>query len=171
MIQFQTRISAGRCASEQERTTTMKTMRKTTTIAVLALCLLACGLLAGCATADFTPYSGAQQNWPVATGGFVDTKYAVPVFYGTPNRPYNVIGYLKAETDAYRNTRDQVIGFMARRARELGGNGLILVGTSSHYMGSVTSVYGNVYGSGFSATGTSIGLFGGNGDAVVIRLG
>ncbi|PYI97969.1 MAG: hypothetical protein DME98_06200 [Verrucomicrobia bacterium] len=132
-------------------------------------------LLAGCATADFTPYSGAQQNWPVATGGFMDTKYAVPVFYGTPNRPYEVIGYLKAETDAYRNTRDQVVGFMARRARELGGNGLILVGTSSHYMGSASSasVYGNVYGSGFSATGfgTSIPLFGGNGDAVVIRLG
>jgi hypothetical protein len=24
--------------------------------------------LVGCATADFTPYQGAQQNWPTARG-------------------------------------------------------------------------------------------------------
>jgi len=36
----------------------------------------------------FTPYSGTQQNWPVSSGTFVDNKYAVPVFYSAPNRPY-----------------------------------------------------------------------------------
>src|SRR5437899_9783942 len=138
------------------------------------LCLSASALLAGCAVADFTAYRGAQQNWPVATGAFVDNKYAVPVFYGPPNRPYDVLGYLNAETAPVRSRRGAVVAFMARRAQELGGNGLIVLGTNREYIGSVssTSVTGNVYGQGFTATGfgTSTPLFGGKGDAVVIRL-
>jgi hypothetical protein len=124
--------------------------------------------------ADFTPYRGAQQKWPVAAGAFVDNKYAVPVFFGPPNRPYEVIGYLNAETAPVRSRRDRVIAFMARRAQEVGGNGLIVLGTDRQYVGSVSSssVSGNVYGQGFSATsfGTTTPLFGGQGDAVVIRL-
>ena len=130
--------------------------------------------LGGCAIADFTPYSGAQQNWPVSSGTFVDNKYAVPVFYGAPNRPYVVIGYLNAETAPVRSRRGAVVAFMARRAQELGGNGVIVLGTNREYVGSVSSssVTGNVYGGGFNATGfgTMTPLFGGKGDAVVIRL-
>ena len=138
------------------------------------LFLLACALLTGCAMADFTPYRGAQQNWPVAAGAFVDNKYAVPVFFGPPNRPYDVIGYLNAETAPVRSRRSAVIAFMARRAQELGGNGLIVVGTNRQYVGSLSSssISGNVYGQGFTATGfgTTTPMFGGQGDAVVIRL-
>ncbi len=138
------------------------------------LCLLACALLAGCAMADFTPYRGAQQNWPVAAGAFVDNKYAVPVFFGPPNRPYDVIGYLTAETAPVRSQRSAVISFMARRAQEVGGNGLMVLGTGSEYVGSVStaSTTGTVYGQGFTATsfGTSTPMFGGKGNAVVIRL-
>jgi hypothetical protein len=110
--------------------------------------LLACVFLGGCAVADFTPYSGAQQNWPVGNGAFVDNKYAVPVFYGAPNRPYVVLGYLNAETAPVRSRRGAVIAFMARRAQELGGNGLIVLGTNREYVGAVSSslVTGNVYG-------------------------
>jgi len=138
------------------------------------LCFFAGALLAGCAAADFTPYRGAQQNWPVATGAFVDNKHAVPVFFGPPNRPYDVIGYLNADTAPVRSRRGAVIAFMARRAQELGGNGLIVLGTNRQYVGSVSSssVSGNVYGQGFTATGfgTTTPMFGGQGDAVVIRL-
>src|SRR6266487_7071320 len=138
------------------------------------LCLSACALLVGCAVADFTPYRGAQQNWPVGSGAFVDNKYAVPVFYGSPNRPYVVLGYLNAETAPVRSRRGAVIAFVARRAQELGGNGLIVLGTNRQYVGSVSSssVAGNVYGQGFTATGfgASTPMFGGKGDAVVIRL-
>ena len=85
----------------------------------------------------------------VGSGAFVDNKYAV-------------------------SRRGAVIAFMARRAQELGGNGLIVVGTNREYAGSVSSasVSGNVYGRGFSATGfgTTTPLFGGEGDAVVLRL-
>ena len=138
------------------------------------LMLLACVFLGGCAVADFTPYTGAQQNWPVSSGTFVDNKYAVPVFFGAPNRPYVVLGYLNAETAPVRSRRGAVIAFMARRAQELGGNRLIVLGTNREYVGAVSSssVTGNAYGGGFSATGfgTTTPLFGGKGDAVVIRL-
>src|SRR5947209_7785934 len=138
------------------------------------VCVSACALLAGCAVADFTPYRGAQQNWPVAPGTFFDNKYAVPVFFGPPNRPYDVIGYLPAETAPVRSRRGAVIAFMARRAQELGGNELIVLGTNRQYVGSVSSssVSGNVYGQGFTATGfgTTTPMFGGQGDAVVIRF-
>src|SRR5438132_10137132 len=89
----------------------------------LNVMLATCVLLEGCAMAAFTPYRGAQQNWPVAAGAFVDNKYAVPVFFGPPNRSYDVIGYLNAETAPVRSRRGAVIAFMARRAQELGGNG------------------------------------------------
>src|SRR5437879_11543422 len=133
------------------------------------VCVSACALLAGCAMADFTPYRGAQQNWPVAAGAFVDNKYAVPVFFGPPNRPYDVLGYLNAETAPVRSRRGAVIAFMARRAQEVGGNGLIVLGTNREYVGAVSSssVTGNVYGGGFSGTGfgTTTTLFGGMRDA------
>src|SRR5439155_19118021 len=119
------------------------------------LILTACVFLGGCAVADFTPYSGAQQNWPVgSSGAFVDNKYAVPVFYGAPNRRYIVLGYLNAETAPVRSRRGAVIAFMARRAQELVGNGLILLSTNREYVGAVSSgsVTGNVYGQGFTAT-------------------
>jgi hypothetical protein len=139
------------------------------------LILIACAFLSGCAIADFTPYSGAQQNWPVAPGTFVDNKYAVPVFYGTPNRPYTVLGYLDVETAHARSRRSSIVSFMARRAQELGGNGLIVLSTNREYAGSISSgsTYGNVYGGGgFNAAsfGTSAAIFHGKGDAVVIGL-
>ena len=110
----------------------------------------------------------------MGSGAFVDNKYAVPVFYGAPNRQYVVLGYLSAETAPVRSRRGALIAFMSRRAQEVGGNGLIVLGTNRAYVGSVSSasVSGNVYGQGFTATGfgTSTPLFGGKGDAVVIRL-
>jgi hypothetical protein len=54
--------------------------------------------LGGCAIADFTPYEGAQQNWPTANGAFVSHQYVVPAYYGFPARPYTVLGYLDATT-------------------------------------------------------------------------
>ena len=67
------------------------------------LFVLAALILSGCAIADFTPYSGGQQNWPTATGAFVKTDYAVPAYLGYPNRPYNVIGYLDTTTAPIRD--------------------------------------------------------------------
>jgi hypothetical protein len=98
--------------------------------------LVACLFPGGCAIADFTPYGDDQQNWPVGSGTFVDNRYAGPVFYDAPNRSYVVLGYLNPETAPVRSRRGTVIAFMARRAQELGGNGLIILGTNREYIGS-----------------------------------
>jgi hypothetical protein len=45
-------------------------------------------LLSGCADVEYTAYFGQQQNWPVASGSFVQTKFDLPVYFGSPDKPY-----------------------------------------------------------------------------------
>ena len=73
-------------------------MRCVNAIISRLLGLTVAAALTGCAVADFTPYQGAQQNWPTARGAFVSTQYAVPAYHGYPARPYIVLGYLDATT-------------------------------------------------------------------------
>lgn len=134
------------------------------------LAVLLC--LNGCAMADFTPYSGAQQNWPVSPGAFVERKYEVPVYRGNPERPYKVLGYLSATTAPIR--RRGVAAFMARRAHELGGDALILTDSGTSYAGSIETSSVNTFSvpGATSVTGlhTSAPLFGGKGDGIVIKF-
>lgn len=127
--------------------------------------------LLGCASADFTPYSGAQ-NWPVSGGAFVDRKYDVPVYHGNPDRPYKVVGYLSADTAPVR--RFAVVAFMARRAKELGGDALILLSKGQTYQGTLQTTSVNAYASGNMITAHSLTnsfpMFRGKGDGIVIRF-
>ena len=80
-------------------TSTMKTTLITETrLGFLLVTLALVAMLSGCATSDFHQYTGAQQNWPIASGAFVTTKYDVPAYYGPPDRPYIVLGSLDATT-------------------------------------------------------------------------
>src|SRR5882724_10807144 len=82
-------------------------------------------LLEGCATSDFKPYSGAQQDWPTAPGGFMETKYDVPTYYGPPPRPYEVLGFLEATTAPIR--RRGVVRYAAVQAKKLGGDAIVVL--------------------------------------------
>jgi hypothetical protein len=113
--------------------------------------------VSGCAIADFTTYSGQQQNWPTQPGAFVATQYAIPAYiHSYPDRPYNVIGYLDATTAPIR--RRGVIGFAARRAKELGADAIVVLSQGSEYAGTVSTgnafTSGNFYPGGFNATTT-----------------
>jgi len=80
------------------------------------LMVAAVALLTGCATADFTPYVGEQQRWPIAKGAFVTTinsydgpgrsgtgqQYMLPVYFGPPNRAYVVLGSVDVDTPVGR---------------------------------------------------------------------
>lgn len=154
-------------------------------------------ILSGGALADFKPYVGAQQRWPTSPGTFMDTKYAVPTYYGPPARPYRVFGYIDATTAPAR--RRGVVAFAARRAKELGGDAIVVlqegaehVGTyatgsaytsgyaSGSYSGRTTplgvgaySTSGSLYGSGFATTQSSalsIPLFAGKASVLVIKF-
>jgi hypothetical protein len=132
-------------------------------------------ILSGCAIADFTPYSGGQQNWPTAPGAFVKTAYAVPAYLGYPNRPYNVIGYLDATTAPIR--RRGVVAFGARRAKELGAEAIIVLQQGAEYAGTVGTANSftsaNVSGSfiGNTYTGTGYATTTGNSVAVPLFFG
>ena len=158
-------------------------MRRVNTILRL-IALSSAAALTGCATADFTPYQGAQQNWPTARGAFVNTQYAVPAYYGYPPRPYVVLGYLDATTAPIR--RRGVVEFAARRAKEIGGDAIIVQSSGSQYAGTLhsggaftsgnytgTYGYGNIYGSGYATTnawGSSVPLFRGKASVLIIKF-
>jgi hypothetical protein len=141
-------------------------------------------LLAACAEADFKPYVGQQQDWPTAPGAIVDTRHVVPVYYGALPRPYRVLGYLEATTAPVR--RRDTINFSARRAKEMGGDAIIVLSEGSQYVGTYSSgsatgygtytgqqIGNTVYGSGTTyASGSSMSfpMFGGRASVIVIKF-
>ncbi len=141
-------------------------------------------LLSGCASADFKPYVGQQEEWQTAPGTFMDTKYAVPVYYGPPSRPYIILGYLDAKTAAVR--RNGVVAFAARRAKELGGDALVVLVQGSEYAGTISNgssqtsgYYEGNYSHGYTSgtldatttsSSASIPLYRGTATAMVIRF-
>ena len=73
-------------------------------------------------------------------GSFVATQYAIPAYiHSYPDRPYNVIGYLDATTAPIR--RRGVVGFAARRAKEVGSDAFIVLAEGSEYAGTLTTGY------------------------------
>jgi hypothetical protein len=74
-------------------TITMKTSSASFKAPLQLLLALACVLLGGCASPDFTPYVG-EQDWPQGTGCNVETNYIVPIYYGWPDKPYTVLGVI-----------------------------------------------------------------------------
>lgn len=148
----------------------MKYFKKLSTLCVVAV------VFSGCAIADFTSYSGQQQNWPTQPGAFVATEYAIPAYiHSWPNRPYVVMGYLDATTAPIR--RRGVVSFAARRAKELGADAIIVMQQGQEYAGTIgnSSAFtsGNVYNNGFAATtsGTSFSapLFFGKAQVLAIK--
>ena len=134
-----------------------------------AVGLLASVVITGCATADFTAYSGAQQNWPTDPGVFVKTQYAVPAYSGLLSRPYSVLGYLKADIAPVR--RKRVVEFAAPRAKEIGADAIILQNVGSEYQGTIAtsgaSTTRSYSGSGYSTLmgNGALGTFSGTGQS------
>lgn len=50
--------------------------------------------LISCATTDFVPYSGSQQDWEYASGSFGTEFNGVRFYVGLPDRPYEIVGYV-----------------------------------------------------------------------------
>jgi hypothetical protein len=133
-------------------------------------------LFSGCAIGDFTSYSGQQQNWPTQPGSFVSTNYVIPAYvHSWPDRHYIVLGYLDATTAPIR--RRGVVGFAARRAKELGADAIIVMQQGQEYAGSISNgsafTSGNFYNNSFTATTTGTGfsapLFLGKAEVLAIK--
>jgi hypothetical protein len=119
-------------------------------------------LVCGCATSDFTPYEGAQQKWPTSTGTFVRTinsyngpgrsgtgkQYTLPVYFGLPNRPYIVLGYVDVETPVGRlfegSAETSTLKPAVREAGQHGADAIIVVAQGVETRGYGTSTFGNL---------------------------
>jgi hypothetical protein len=115
----------------------------------------AAALLWGCGTTEFLPYLGAQQNWPTAAGAIVNTKLAVPVYYGLPPRPYTVLGEIAtSKPQGWRlDVQSQAMEQAADEAKKLGADAIIVISRDASVTGYTTSgtatVVGNTaFGSG-----------------------
>jgi hypothetical protein len=132
------------------------------------LILITAGLLTSCATANFTPYEGAQ-NWPVSQGALVDRKYAVPVYYGPPPQPYIVMGSL----DIGNATAGSEVEAAANEAKKLGADAIIVLRHGSSYAGTYSTGSATAYGAGNTATaygtGISVPIMRGAASVAIIR--
>ena len=87
-------------------------------------------LLCGCAGVEYTAYSGRQQNWPVASGSFVQRKFDLPVYFGPPARPYRVLGYMETESAplaVWETGKSESIKPAVKEAIKHGANALVLL--------------------------------------------
>lgn len=82
-------------------------------------------LVTGCETMGFTKYSGAQRSWPGGTA-FNTGDYAIPVYAGWPEKPYEVLGFVQFDQAGVDWNRGD-IKQAAVKARDAGGDALILM--------------------------------------------
>ena len=139
----------------------------------VALCILT-----SCASAEFTPYTGAQQDWPTAPGAFVQSveagigpmseggRYKLPVYFGPPNRPYRVIGMLDAESGnlaMWQSGKIEALRPAVKIAARNGADALIVLGQGTETRGYSTTGFAqgqsdtqfNAFGYGNSVYGTA----------------
>jgi hypothetical protein len=94
----------------------------------------------------------------------VQRKYAVPLYFGLPDRPYRVLGYIQVEAPIgiYETGYSETLR-PAARGRKARGGAIVLLGRETNATGMVSTssafasahAAGNtVYGSGF-AVGTT----------------
>lgn len=123
---------------------------------LLALALLA---FAGCADTEFYSYSGSGVY--MGTGGASRNINGIDLWVtGTPPRKFRIIGYI---TDERLGAPIAMAGRdrgMATEAKRAGGDGLLLTGDQTNFMGSMTT--GNassfVTGNTLTTTGTATTL-------------
>src|SRR6266566_8530562 len=97
--------------------------------------------LCGCANVEYTAYSGRQQNWPVASGSFVQRKFDLPVYFGPPDRPYRVLGYMEVESAPlaiWETGKSESIKPAVKEAIKHGADAVILLASGTNVRGSTT---------------------------------
>jgi len=150
-----------------------------------SLCVSLLALLFyGCANVEYTAYSGRQQNWPVASGSFVQRKFDLPVYLGPPDRPYRVLGYMEVESAplaVWETGKNESIKPAVKEAAKHGADAVVLLASgtnisgsttfSSDQWGSNTTTAGGIYGNYFNAQSRTTGGGFGSTTTLPIRKG
>lgn len=104
--------------------------------------LLALVLLTGCYTMKYLPYTGDQQTWPTATGSFMQTNAAVPVYYGLPPKPYRYLAQIHVNAES---SSVDAVSVAAAEARKQGAHAVLILSEGQRYGGSVGASSGTAY--------------------------
>jgi hypothetical protein len=112
-------------------------------------------LFSSCASHDYQPYVGQQQNWPTSPGTFAETRHGIGVYYGYPPRPYVVIGALQEKAPGKFSN---AVGDAANAATRIGCDAILVLSHNDKYAGSVAFSNGTVMPTlgGVSFTGTTM---------------
>jgi len=117
-------------------------MKITITRLVCLSGLLAVMLMTGCYSIHTMTYAGQQQDWPTATGSFVDTHQPVPVYYGFPPKPYI---YLEQIQVTAKDVLADILNVAAAEAKAKHADALLVLNVGDRPIG-VSS-----FGSSFSS--------------------
>ena len=91
------------------------------------LCAVGLALSLGCATAVVRPYVGDQQAWPTASGGIVNTKYALPVFTSLPPSSYDVLAELRISSLFYAQPEEGHMPLIVKKAQTINADAVMFV--------------------------------------------
>ncbi len=91
------------------------------------LCAVGLALSLGCATAVVRPYVGDQQAWPTASGGIVNTTYALPVFTSLPPSSYDVLAELRISSPFYAQPEEGHMARIVKKAQQIGADAVVFV--------------------------------------------
>jgi hypothetical protein len=85
-------------------------------------------ILCCCTQVNYTRYVGQQQEWAFATGAAVQRQFGLPVYYGPPDRPYRVLGWIRVE-----NARSKARGlkYAVAEATRRGADAVILLNNAA----------------------------------------
>jgi hypothetical protein len=84
----------------------------------------------GCVNLQYSKYTGHDTSepfgaWPISQGTMAETRFAVPVYRGWPEKPYQLLGSLSHE-DPNARWNDDFFAAAARKAKGLNGDAVII---------------------------------------------
>jgi hypothetical protein len=122
------------------------------TMMVVAACALA---FSACST-EYMTYSGSPVM--VGQGGASKNVGGIDFWaYGTPNRPYQIIGYIEDSRPGGPPAMAARIGAVAAKARAAGADGIIINSDSSQFVGTFSHGSFNGWSNGYSFGGSGFG--------------
>src|SRR5437773_1008055 len=100
---------------------------QTSRVSVVAL---VCSVTAGCTSMRYSEYTGHDASsylgtWPIGSGAMAETSYAIPVYRGWPEKPYQVLGSLSFP-DPNKGWDDGIVSAAAHEAIHHKGNAIII---------------------------------------------
>lgn len=121
----------------------------------LSVILILIGILSGCGTTEYKTFEG-NNSVIVGKGGTKESINGIDFWdNGEPPRKFQIIGVIEDERSNGIITMAQMKSDIAKKAKDAGGDAVVLLGSSSEVVGMVTSMnaYGSHYGNYSNASG------------------